>query len=159
MCITSYSISLLSKLFLIKIKSFIYRRNSWQVWDNYSKVALDTGNIRLVRSILMWSTFQLITHISTIPFTGSDPDFILVNYLLFLLKVIEHMRNPSVSIVYLNRLVLCIDNYTKIRKETTPATGWGQNWLAAMLFPWLLVTWLLASYLQICNGLFLPLLI
>uniref|UniRef100_A0A452YD63 Uncharacterized protein n=2 Tax=Aegilops tauschii subsp. strangulata TaxID=200361 RepID=A0A452YD63_AEGTS len=24
-----------------------FKRNSWQVWDNYSKVALDTGNIRL----------------------------------------------------------------------------------------------------------------
>ncbi|KAF6983369.1 hypothetical protein CFC21_001570 [Triticum aestivum] len=24
-----------------------FKRNSWQVWENYSKVALDTGNIRL----------------------------------------------------------------------------------------------------------------
>jgi hypothetical protein len=32
----------------INSQYIICRRNSWEIWENYSKVALDTGNIRLV---------------------------------------------------------------------------------------------------------------
>jgi Flp pilus assembly protein TadD len=33
-----------------------FKRNSWEVWDNYSKVLLDTGSIQQVSCVLMSKT-------------------------------------------------------------------------------------------------------
>ncbi|EMS67444.1 hypothetical protein TRIUR3_32003 [Triticum urartu] len=100
-----------------------FKRNSWQVWENYSKVALDTGNIRL-----------LITHISTIPFMGSDPDFILVNYLLFLLKTLEAIKmvlnlsvNKCFNVDLLDKVMTTLEEQATHLNDTQEAKSIGNT--------------------------------